>query len=103
MRKRYQIGDRVVYTREKYTTKPGPRAKNISAARKGESYQYQVDKYWLVTDVLGDSVELTTRTGKTHVVDSGDPNLRKASLIERLFKSELFPSRSSKSGLAQLS
>jgi hypothetical protein len=103
MRKRYQIGDRVVYAREKYTSKPGPRAKNISAAQKGESYHYQVDKFWLVTDVLGDSVELTTRTGKTHIVDCSDPNLRKASLIERIFKSDLFPSQKTKTSLASVS
>ncbi len=88
----YRVNDRVVYTRDKYTTCPGPRAKNITATPNGESYSYQVDKFWVVKQVLADGrLLLVTRRGKEHVVRQDDPRLRKASLIERFIKTELFP------------
>lgn len=92
MGQRYRTGDRVIYTRDKYTPCPGPRAKNIVAARNGESYQYQVDKYWLVTEVRGDGrLVVQTRRGKQHVIAADDPQLRKASWFERLFRAQYFP------------
>ncbi len=95
MANRYRIGDKVIYTREKYTTRPGPRAKNIVASPHGESYQYQVDKYWIVSDVRSDqSVVLSTRRGKSHVAQADDPRLRRATWLERIFKATYFPSLS---------
>lgn len=92
MSRRFRAGERVVYTRDKYTPSPGPRAKNIIASPNGESYQYQVDKFWIVTDVQPDGrVVVETRRGKQHVVESDDTHLRKASLFERIFKAKLFP------------
>ena len=92
MNKRFQVGDRVVFTRDKHTTKPGPRAKNVVATPHGEMYEYQVDKYWLVVGVQADGQLLfTTRRGKQHAFSASDPRLRKASLWERIFKSKLFP------------
>lgn len=90
--KTYRAGDRVVYTRDKYTTSPGPRAKNVVAAPNGELYEYQVDKYWIVGEVRDDGrVLLITRRGKVHIVPSDDPRLRKANLLERFWKSDWFP------------
>lgn len=92
MRKQYRVGDRVVYTLDKYSACPGRRAKNVFAAPTGESYQYQVDKYWRVTEIReGNLVVLTTRRGKTRIVDQDDTKLRRASLFERIFKGRLFP------------
>ncbi len=89
---KFNRDDRVVYTRDKYTSCPGPRAKNVVAAPNGESYQYQVDKFWIVSDIRPDGrLVLTTRTGKSHVVTADDPRLRKATLLERIFKSSQFP------------
>ncbi|MEZ6133611.1 MAG: hypothetical protein R3C53_01750 [Pirellulaceae bacterium] len=89
---KYRIGDRVVYTRHKYTSCPGPRAKNVFAAPNGESYEYVVDKFWVVRDVQPDgNLIVETRRGKTHVISSDDPQLRRANLLERLFKGRLFP------------
>lgn len=90
MKHRYRVGDKVVYTRDKYTTKPGPRAKNVFATPNGESYQYQVEKYWIVVAV-GDLITLQTRRGKQHLVAQDDPRLRRATFFERLFKARLFP------------
>ncbi len=92
MGKSFRVGDRVVFTRDKHTTKPGPRAKNVIATPHGEMYEYQVDKYWLVVGVEADGqVVLKTRRGKHHTFPASDPRLRKASLWERMFKSKLFP------------
>lgn len=92
MNKSFEVGDRVVFTRDKHTTKPGPRAKNVVATPHGEMYEYQVDKYWLVVGVQADGKLLfKTRRGKLHSFLATDPRLRKASLWERLFKSKLFP------------
>lgn len=88
----FQIGDRVVYTREKHTTKPGPRAKNVFATPHGETYEYQVDKFWVVAEVTDGRLVLQTRRGKRHVVQNDDPRLRKASFWERLFLRNRFPS-----------
>lgn len=93
MQTRFNVGDRVVFTRDKHTTKPGPRAKNVIATPHGETYEYQVDKYWLVAEVRSDgNVVLLTRRGKRHVLPTTDPRLRKASFWERLFKGKRFPS-----------
>ncbi len=92
MRHRYRTGDRVVYTRDKYTTKPGPRAKNVFATPNGDAYHYQVEKYWRVQDLgKNGTLLLVTRTGKTHVVERDDPRLRPARWWERIFKAGLFP------------
>lgn len=95
MTKRFQVGDRVVFTRDKHTTKPGPRAKNVVATPHGEMYEYQVDKYWLIVGIQADGqLILKTRRGKRHVASASDPRLRKATLWERLFKAKLFPTNS---------
>jgi hypothetical protein len=89
---RYKVGDKVVYTRDKYTPRPGPRAKNVFATPNGEAYQYQVDKYWIVANVREDDVIiLKTRRGKNHTVAADDHRLRKASLFECLWRAHLFP------------
>jgi len=89
----FQPNDWVVYTREKHSLSPGPRAKNIAPSPHGELYSYEVDKYWIVLEVNGDEVVLKTRQGKSHVVSSNDHRLRKAKWWERLFLSNKFPSK----------
>ena len=78
-------GQRVVYRKSKRSTTPGPRAASITANPKGEQYSYVVDKFWVVRRVLeSGQLELQTPGGKCHEVPRNDPNLRPASLIERL-------------------
>lgn len=83
--------DWVVYTREKHSLSPGPRAKNITPSPHGEMYSYEVDKYWIVRQVKDDEVVLETRRGKTHALPLKDSRLRKANLWEKLFFSNRFP------------
>jgi hypothetical protein len=88
----FEAGDFLVYRKEKVSQHPGPRARNVHAAERGEDYYYQVDKYWTVEDVLNDGrLVARTRTGKQVFVASRDSNLRKARLIERVWHRDRFP------------
>jgi hypothetical protein len=87
----FTAGDRVIYRREKSSTHPGPRARNIDPAPLGELYSYEVDKFWTVKEVQNGSLVLVTRRGKRHTVKSDDPRLRRANWWERLIFSGKFP------------
>lgn len=87
----FAAGDRVIYRREKSSTHPGPRAKNIDPSPLGELYSYEVDKYWTVAEVSNGAVILVTRRGKKHTVKLGDPRLRRANWWERLMFGGKFP------------
>jgi len=90
---RFKVNDWVVYTREKYSLSPGPRAKNISPAPRGELYSYEVDKYWIVRQVAGEQLVLETRTGKRHQLSQNDRRLRHPTWWERFFYADRFPRR----------
>jgi hypothetical protein len=79
-------GDWVIFRKTKHSEHPGPRASNVSPAPFGEGYNYTIDKYWVVHEVLPDgSLRLITRRGKEHTVAPNDPRLRRANLFQRLF------------------
>lgn len=88
----YKPGDRVVYQMSKRSTHPGPRARDIFPAPRGESYSYVVEKYWVVEDVIDSGrVVLKTRKGKTHIVPVNDFRLRPANWWEKFFHNARFP------------
>ena len=71
---------------------PGPRARDVQPATKGDTYTYVVDKFWTVADVKDDGkLLLRTRRGKQHVVNVSDPQLRHPRWWERLFYRSRFP------------
>ena len=79
------VGDWVFYRKWKTSESPGPRAKEVYAAPKGEQYYYCVDKFWIVAGLMDDDkVWLQTRKGKSHVVSLDDPHLSKANWWQRL-------------------
>ncbi|MBB3204757.1 hypothetical protein FHS27_000524 [Rhodopirellula rubra] len=87
----YQPGDWVIYTKQKSSTSPGPRAENVHAASKGNLYRYTVEKFWIIDSVGDDgTLKLRTRRGKRHEVPADDPQLRKARLWERWIHSSRF-------------
>jgi hypothetical protein len=89
---RLRVGDKVVFAKEKASLSPGPRAKDVSPAAKGDEYSYIVEKYWLVKELMADDrVCLITRRGKEHVISMHDPRLRRANVWERLFLGGRFP------------
>jgi hypothetical protein len=91
-RGQFTPGDPVIYRKFKHSSNPGPRARCVDPAPHGEDYAYSVDKYWVVVELhTEDRVLLETRSGKRHVVESTDPNLRHARWWERLIYRERFP------------
>ena len=91
-RRNFKVGQAVIYRMQKSSTSPGQRAINIRPATAGESYAYDVEKYWVVSKIIDeDHLELVTRTGKQHVISVDDKRLRIASWIERTFQASRFP------------
>ena len=89
---KFRTGDLVVYSKSKVSNRPGRRADAVRPAPYGEAYQYSVDKYWCVADVSPDgTLEVATRTGKTHRLQANDPKLRKATWFEKLVHRSRFP------------
>jgi hypothetical protein len=87
-----QVGDGIVYRKQKISNRPSPRAYNVRPAGQGDNYRYFVDKYWTVENVLRDGrIVVRTRTNKHHYLHPDDPNLRKAGLILRLRFRKRFP------------
>lgn len=93
MLRRFRRGDVVVVARQKYSTSPGPRAREVSPATSGDSYSYIVDKFWIVESCENGELRLLTRTGKAHVIAENDFRVRKPTLWERLFVKHKFPSQ----------
>lgn len=88
----FQPGDQVIYRMTKHSTQPGPRARDINPADKGDSYSYVVDKFWVVADVLDDGrLILRTRRGKEHCVPPTDPQLRRANWLAKVLHGSRFP------------
>lgn len=86
------VGDRLIYRMQKVSTKPSPRAYEIHPASEGDTYSYFVDKYWTVKSVGRDGgFSIVTRTGKLRQVPPGDPNFRRAGLINRVRYAKRFP------------
>lgn len=92
MTRHFQVGDPVIYRKQKFSRHPGRNAVAISPASNGDDYCYAVDKFWRVTEVLADgTVKICTRRGKVHQVAVTDPALRPASWWERLLYRRRFP------------
>jgi membrane protein implicated in regulation of membrane protease activity len=78
-------GDHVIYHKLKFSDHPGQRAEQVQPAAHGEGYSYIVRKPWTVVDTEdGETVEVVTPGGKHHVLEAGDPNLRRAGWLESL-------------------
>jgi hypothetical protein len=88
----FKPGDPVIFRVTKQSTDPGPRALDVHPAQSGETYSYQVDKFWTVCEVLSDnSLELVTRRGKQRRVSKSDFRLRHARWWERWLYGDRFP------------
>ena len=72
---RWKPGDRVVFTKQKFSTSPGRRSRTVDASRRGEYYAYVVDKYWLVKTVLEDGQVLL------HTAEFVDPDATELQLL----------------------
>jgi hypothetical protein len=92
MRRKISVGDPIIFVVTKNTTHPGPRAKHVRPARAGETYSYQIEKFWTVAEVHSDErLLLITRRGKQHLVMANDLRLRPARWWEKWFYQSRFP------------
>ncbi len=90
-KRNYCQGDLVVYRLTKQSESPGPRAQSIEPSRYGESYRYQVDKYWIIESLNDEGIVVRTRRGKTRMINHDDRCLRRANILERTFLRGRFP------------
>jgi hypothetical protein len=89
---RFRGGEPVIYRMWKHSVRPGPRARGVLPAPKGEDYAYYVEKFWTVVEELPNgTLVVLTRRGKYHVVRRDDPRLRRPSVWERLWFGSRFP------------
>lgn len=92
MARLFHVGDPVIFRMTKFSTDPGPRAKEVQPARSGETYSYLVDKFWTVGQIAADgTLILVTRRGKQHRVTPDDLRLRPANWWERWMYAARFP------------
>ena len=88
---RVRVGDWMIYRKTKRSNQPGPRAKGVRSAQRGDDYAYTVDKFWVVAEIIDDErIQLRTRQGKEHVISMGDPQLRRANWWERFLYRDRF-------------
>jgi hypothetical protein len=84
MAKRYSQGARVIDLKQKHSTHPSRKARDIHAAPKGELYDYVIEKCRVVEMVREDQqLVLRTPKGNLQVVSPTDPGLRPATWLER--------------------
>jgi hypothetical protein len=88
----FKPGDYVVYRKKKVSVHPGPHAKRVYPAPNGDTYSYDVDKFWTVVAVQpNNEIVVCTRRGKRLIVNAADPALRRARWLERLLFRRRFP------------
>jgi hypothetical protein len=86
MKRAFRQHEVVVYEKTKHGPHPGPRARAVRPAPLGETYDYLVDKYWIVVASRTDgSLVLRTPGGKLHELRVADPCLRRPTLREKLW------------------
>ncbi len=92
-RRRLQPGVPIVYQMAETSSRPpGPDAKDIRPAERGDLYYFLTRKYWRVEQVLDDGrIVAVTPLMEHHLLRRDDPNLRRASLLEQLRHGARFP------------
>lgn len=92
LRGRLHPGVPIVYRMVESSTRPGPEARDIHPAERGDLYYYLITKYWRVEEVLQDGWIVAITPLMEHIyLRRDDPNLRKANLFERLRYGARFP------------
>ncbi|HET7511585.1 MAG TPA: hypothetical protein VFJ88_02390 [Chthoniobacterales bacterium] len=89
--RKFRAGAPIIY-RAIATSAPGREAHQVQVASKGEFYYYVTHKYWRVEEVRPDGI-IVARSSlmEQYFLRANDPNLRKASLFERLRYATRFP------------
>ncbi|MEP3477632.1 MAG: hypothetical protein ABJZ55_00140 [Fuerstiella sp.] len=91
MQQKFQPGDMIIYRKTKHGVHPGPRASNVHPSANGDTYNYTVDKFWIVEEVTEDGTLIAkTRRGKLNYLKANDLNLQKANFLQRLWHRSRF-------------
>lgn len=80
--------DWILYRKQVTSVKPGKRAVDIKPAKRGDFYNYFVNRIWQIVDVRKDGT-LVARgpKGKVHKLDYNDPRVQRIGWFRRaLFK-----------------
>lgn len=87
-----RVGAPVVYQLTETSTCPSHDAYDVHPAEHGDYYYYLTNKYWRVEEVRPDGwIVARSALMEHHYLRRDDPNLRKASLLERLRYGGRFP------------
>ena len=91
-RSAFYVGAPIVHRKQEASTHLRPGAFDVHPATRGEFYYYSVLNYLRVTKVLDDGrIIAVARDNNWLCLSSSDPQLRKASLTERLIHGSRFP------------
>ncbi|MEO5717704.1 MAG: hypothetical protein ABIR29_03935 [Chthoniobacterales bacterium] len=89
---RLQPGAPIVYRVMEASACPARDAEDVHPAERGEFYSYLTNNYWRVEEILPDGwIVARTPLMERQYLRLDDPNLRKASLLERFRHSARFP------------
>lgn len=92
MSRRFTPGVPIIYRMQAMSDHPIHDVLQVYPAEKGESYYYVRNKYWRVEKVLQNGwIVARSALMEEHYLRHDDPNLHKASLIERLRYASRFP------------
>ncbi len=91
-RRQLEVGVPIIYRVVEASNHPGPEAREIHPSAQGELYYYLTMKYWRVEQILEDGwIVALTPLMEHQYLRRDDPNLRRASLVERLRFAARFP------------
>jgi hypothetical protein len=89
---KFAPGVPIIYRMQAMSDQPVHDGGEVYPSEKGESYYYVRNKYWRVEKVLQNGwIVARSPFMEEHYLRGDDPNLRKASLIERLRFASRFP------------
>jgi hypothetical protein len=90
--RKLRVGSPIVYQVTETSTCPTRDAYDVHPAEHGDYYYYLTNRYWRVEEVRPDGwIVARSALMEQHYLRGDDPNLRKASLIERLRYGGRFP------------
>lgn len=87
-----QTGDLVIYRQRKFGRQPAPHARDIAPSPNGDDYSYTVERYGIVSEVCEDGhVIVMSASGTRRTVRENDPQLVRATWVQRLLHRWRFP------------
>lgn len=90
--KRLKRGDHIIFRRTEISRRPSLHAKRIRAAARGDDYAYLVEEPCTVRSVFPDgTVDAMGTEGRAFSLTISDPRLRKAGMLDHLFRRQRFP------------